>query len=142
MAVANFDLVFQFLGVDSILIAQSGPLVCDEVAAPNKSHRNISIHAPDDIDFSIGILHAVDPIKQINARWGDTKGNHIAGYEEYVLRQIFGLEPKRDERTAQARYVRRGRVEIDVDVLGKPWVTVECDGITTDNHVVNAVLFE
>ena len=69
---------------------------------------------------------------------GDRQSREALGFE----RQILLTEAKRNKRASETLGILTSQAEEQIDVPREPWVTMVCNGLAADNHVLNPVLFD
>ena len=138
----NVSFLFKLFHVDLVLSSSGSLLVTDQILKADECNIYSAISTPDCVRLCIPKRYSVDVAKEVDATWLDSKRKHIARCAKGALRKVLLLESERNQGIPQAANILLGRVEEDIDVFGEPGIPVKGYGISSDNHILNVVLFE
>jgi hypothetical protein len=87
-------------------------------------------------------IHSGDARQQVHTAWRVSQPDDLIGYEK-----IRRLQPERSEAKLLERFdnvgsVVRGQGDPDVQVLGVAGMPMQCDRLSADDQVENAVIVE
>jgi hypothetical protein len=94
------------------------------------------------MDLSDAYGHTVNFVHQLNADWRVTHSHDSPPLQKQIFGQIRGVKPKRSNRSDDASRVFRGLADPDIHIAGGAWISMEANGETTDEQVINVVAIQ
>ena len=129
----------QFLKIGQIFLSPSGSLVLYELIPAEKSywliiHQRLYTLLPSRIK-----VYSRDRGKNVDAVWRLAELQDSAAVEKIAFDDTQIPEPKRIEHCENTAHVLWRCANEEIDVTREPWMTVERDGVTADNNILNVV---
>jgi hypothetical protein len=132
----------ELVNIAEIAVPARGPFVPQEVFLADERHLDAAVSSPNRIGTGIREVDAGDSIQKIDSDRFDTDRKHRIGPAERLEGHGSGLKPELDEGGLEASQVVGLIRKEHVDVFGESRKAVIRDGVSPDDHVVNAMNLE